>query len=142
MARHVYVDPSKFRAPLNYPNLTLTGLGEALTGKWPPGRSYVDVSRFQVPYLDYYFQKNSLFGLGDPAPSENLPPDFQSYLRTGAPMSTVRRDLGSALAQVPRVVWGILALGAGYMTYKAHKIYKEEMPKGRGGSQAPSSSSV
>ena len=135
MAKHVYVDPSKFRAPLNYPNLTLTGLGEDLRSKWPAGRSYVDVSRFQAPYLDYYFQNNQLFGLGANAVGipAKIPPDFDTYLKTGAPMSTVRRDLGSALAQVPRIAWGLLALGAGYMTYKAHKLYKSELPKKRSG---------
>src|SRR6185436_16480061 len=97
MARHVYVDPSKFRAPLNYPNLTLTGLGEPLRQSWPNGRSYVDVSRFRAPYLSYEFQNNELFGLGDPPPTQPLPEGLQAYLRTGAPMSTVRRDLGSAL---------------------------------------------
>ena len=134
MAKHVYVDPSKFRAPLNYPNLTLTGLGEALTAKWPGGRSYVDVSRFEAPYLDYYFQNNTLFGLGAAAPTQPLPAQLDAYLKTGSPMSVVRRDLGSALGQVPRVLWGIFALGAGYMTYKAYKFYKSEMPKKHGGS--------
>lgn len=131
MARHVYVDPSKFRAPLNYPNLTLTGLGESLTRKWPKGREYVDVSRFQAPYLDYYFQDNSLFGLGAAAPAQPLPASLDAYLKTGMPMSTVRRDLGSALAQVPRIVWGLFALGTGYITYKAYKTYKAESPKSR-----------
>jgi hypothetical protein len=134
MARHLYVDPSKFRAPLNYPNLTLTGLGEALQKTWPKGRSYVDVSRFEAPYLSYEFQNNSLFGLGDPMPTQPLPDDLQSYLKTGMPMGTMKRDLGSALAQVPRLVWGIFAMGAGYMTYKVYKLYKSEMPKRHGGS--------
>ena len=138
MTRHVYVDPSKFRAPLNYPNLTLTGLGgqvvtEPLRKNWPRGRSYVDVSRFEAPYLDYQFQNNELFGLGASAmPAQPLPPALQAYLQTGAPMSTVRRDLGSALAQVPRIVWGLLAFGAGYVTYKRYKAYKAELPKRRG----------
>lgn len=138
MARHVYVDPSKFRAPLNYPNLTLTGLGniepvvtEGLRRNWPSGRSYVDVSRFEAPYLDYQFQNNSLFGLGA-MPSQPLPSTLQTYLQTGAPMSTVRRDLGSALAQVPRIVWGLLAAGAGFVTYRRYKEYKAELPKKRG----------
>lgn len=140
MAKHVYVDPSKFRAPLNYPNLTLTGLGlgEALTASWPNRRSYVDVSRFEAPYLDYYFQNNSLFGVGDAAPAQPLPAQLDAYLKTGSPMSTARRDLGSALAQVPRVVWGILALGAGYMTYKTYKLYKSELPKRHGGAASGS----
>jgi len=123
---HVYVDPSKFRAPLNYPNLTLTGLGEALRKDWPGGRSYVDVSRFEAPYVDYYFQNNQLFGLGAGAPTEPLPPALEAYLETGAPMSTVRRDLGSALAQVPRVVWGISAVLAGWVSYKAWKQWDLE----------------
>lgn len=130
MAKHVYVDPSKFRAPLNYPNLTLTGLGEDLRQTWPAGRSYVDVSRFEAPYLDYYFQNNTLFGLGAAPPSQPLPAPLAAYLQTGAPMSTIRRDLGSAMAQVPRVVWGIAAVLASYMTYKAWKLVKEQSDRG------------
>lgn len=126
MARHIYVDPSKFRAPLNYPNLTLTGLGEALKQSWPKGRSYVDVSRFEAPYLDYQFQNNTLFGLGAAPPTQPLPDPLRVYLATGAPMSTIRRDLGSAMAQVPRVAWGIGAAIAGYMTYKAWKLVREQ----------------
>lgn len=124
---HVYVDPSKFRAPLNYPNLTLTGLGEPLQENWRPGRSYVDTSRFWAPYLSYEFQNNTLFGLGAPMPTQPLPEQLQAFLRTGQPMSTVRRDLGSAMAQVPRVVWGALALGAGYLSYRRWKQHKEDM---------------
>lgn len=67
--RRVYVDPSDFRAPFDSPNLTLTGLGralgEALVGKWKPGRSYMNISNFRAPYDQYYFQDNSLFGLGE-----------------------------------------------------------------------------
>jgi hypothetical protein len=128
MARHVYVDPSKFRAPLNYPNLTLTGLGEALRPDWPRGRSYVDVSRYEAPYLDYQFQDNTLFGLGAAPPTQPLPEALHAYLQTGAPMSTIRRDIGSAMGQVPRVAWGIMAAVAGYMTYKAWKLVKAEGP--------------
>jgi len=126
MAKHVYVDPSKFRAPLNYPNLTLTGLGEALRQKWPPGRSYVDTSRFWAPYLSYEFQDNTLFGLGDAMPTEPLPPKLQAYLQTGMPMNSLSRDVGSAMAQVPRVLWGVMALSASYMTYKAWKRFNQD----------------
>ncbi len=126
MAR-AYVDVSKFRAPFNYPNLQLTGLGQApLRSEWPAGRSYVDVSRYRAPYLDYFFQDNQLFGLGRAMgaaalPDAPLPRNLQAYLATGQPMSTLRRDLGSALAQVPRVAWGIGALVAGVVAYKAWK---------------------
>jgi hypothetical protein len=117
-----YVDVSKFRTPFNYPNLTLTGLGsEPLRKNWPAGRSYVDTSRYRSPYIDYQFQDNTLFGLGDALSSQPLPPAMQAYIQTGAPMSTLRRDLGSALAQVPRVAWGAGALVAGYLAYRAWK---------------------
>jgi hypothetical protein len=185
-----YVDVSKFRTPFNYPNLTLTGLGEEpLRASWPPGRSYVDVSRYRAPYLDYQFQDNTLFGLGAaaagpaaapvrclkvrgkvtpkapdgvhivcpwdpgyelarlrladsavslrPIPLSRstkqpvagmgavtdapLPADLQRYLQTGAPMGTLKRDLGSALAQVPALAWGAGALVAGFIAYKAWK---------------------
>jgi hypothetical protein len=120
-----YVDVSKFRSPYNYPTLTLTGLGaeNELKRTWPKGRSYMDTSRFRAPYLDYQFQDNQLFGLGAPAPLDQqaLPENLQAYLRTGAPMSTLRRDLGSALAQVPRLAWGLGAAVAGFVAYKAWK---------------------
>lgn len=63
--RRVYVDPSDFRAPFDSPNLTLTGLGEALVKNWKPGRSYYNISNFRAPYDQHYFQDNSLFGLGE-----------------------------------------------------------------------------
>lgn len=127
--RRAYVDVSKFRNPFNYPNLTLTGLGSepGVRGSWPKGRSYVDTSRFQSPYNDYYFQDNSMFGLGAAPPSQPLPPRLEAFLQTGQPMSTARRDLGSALAQVPRLVWGVGFAVSGWVAYKAWK----ELNRGR-----------
>jgi len=123
--RRVYAEVANFRAPFDSSALTLTGLGRT----WPAGRSYQDVSNYRTPYDGGYFQSNSLFGLGGvrqiPEPELRLmPPKVQRYLRSGEPVGTVRRDLGAASAQVPRLVWGAGAAGAlvlAYYSYRKHK---------------------
>jgi hypothetical protein len=122
--RRVYTDVANFRAPYDGGSLTLTGLGRT----WPAGRSYQDVSNYRAPYDSGYFQSNSLFGLGAVQMSEEklrlMPVKVQRYLRSGEPVGTMRRDLGAASAQIPRLVWGASAVGASVLAYYSWKKYK------------------
>lgn len=54
-----------------------------------------------------------------------LPPALDRFLKTGAPMSSFRRDLGAATAQVPWWAYGVGGLVAFYMGYKAYKRHAE-----------------
>jgi hypothetical protein len=70
-----------------------------------------------LPPADWTSMKRPMAG----APTGPLPEGLEAYVRTGAPMSSIKRDLGAAMAQVPRVVWGLGAVVAGYVAYKAWK---------------------
>lgn len=119
--KRTYADTSNFRAPFD--PVALQGIGAV-------HRSYEDVSNFRAPYDDGYYQSGSLRGLGTaplllgpahvPTP-EQAPPAMRAYLQSGRPMGTLRRDLGSALNQVPQ--WVYIALGAAglYFAYQAYK---------------------
>jgi len=54
-----------------------------------------------------------------------LPPALERYLQTGAPMSTLRRDLGAATAQIPRWGYGILALVAFLLSGSAYRRWRD-----------------
>lgn len=131
--RRSYVDTSAFRSPYSAPTLTLTGVGA-----WPPGRSYYSIANFLAPYEDFMLNPQSLFGLGAEAvPQEalmRLPPKFRRYVVSGEPIGTFRRDLSAAGAQVPRLVYGLLMVGAGYMGYRSYKHWKKRRrgKKGKG----------
>ena len=124
--RRVYTSTAHFRAPYDGGSLTLTGLGA-----WPSGRSYHDVSNYRAPYDTGYFQSNSMMGLGQLPESEVriLPPKFQRYVRSGEPMGSFLRDMGTASAQVPRWIWGVGAAVALGMTYWSYKKFKKSKPE-------------
>lgn len=67
-------------------------------------------------------------GMGDAGSdlrSMPLPPALERYLQTGAPMSTFRRDLGAATAQVPRWGYALLALGAFLIAGSAYRRWRD-----------------
>ena len=122
--KRTYTSVSDFRAP--YDSVPFAGLGATR-------RSYEDVSNFRAPYDNGYFQNNTLFGLGAaatassgivPNPNE-APAELQAYLASGRPMGTARRDLGSALNQVPRWVYAVLGAGALYLAWKSYQGNKQ-----------------
>jgi hypothetical protein len=119
--KRVNVDVSNFRGPLD--PVPFAGLGAAAPG-WPGGRSYWNVSNFRAPYDTGRFNA-SLMGLGATQvavpPSALLPPRFQEYLATGAPMRSVVGAVQPALCQIPRWAWALIAAGAGYAAYRAFK---------------------
>ena len=55
-----------------------------------------------------------------------LPEEMERYINIGQPMSTWRRDLGSAFAQVPRYVYGAGIVLSLFMAHRAHKRWKKE----------------
>lgn len=126
----LYADVSDFRSPFQSPNLTLTGLGRA--------HSYREISNFRAPYDDGYFQNNTLFGLGAPATGSGTDVEYQTqafpeklrlYVEAGDPMGTLRRDLASVSAQIPRLAWFGIAAGASLLGYFSYKRHKKENPK-------------
>jgi hypothetical protein len=54
-----------------------------------------------------------------------LPPALERYLQTGAPMSTIRRDLGAATAQIPRWGFGVLAAVAFLLAGSAYRRWRD-----------------
>ena len=68
-------------------------------------------------------------GFGDAASDLRalpLPGSLERYLATGAPMSTIRRDLGAATAQIPRWAYGALAGVAILLGAKAYTRWRDE----------------
>ena len=68
-------------------------------------------------------------GLGDAASdlrSLPLPGALERYVVTGAPMSSLRRDLGAATAQIPRWVYSAGAVLAILLAAKAYKTWRDE----------------
>lgn len=94
---------------------------------WPRGRSYVDVSNFRAPYDKGYYQSGALQGLGAlqaGLDQRQLPEKFRRYVVSGEKMGTFRRDLGSALNQVPRWLYGVLAVGGFGLAYLSYRRWK------------------
>jgi hypothetical protein len=61
-----------------------------------------------------------------------LPEAMERYVNIGQPMPSWRRDLGSAFAQVPRVVYGAGIALSLFMAHRAYKRWKKE----KGGARA------
>lgn len=112
--KRTYVSTADFRAPFD--SAVLSGMGAV-------SRHYMDVANFRAGYDNGYFQDNSLFGLGAlPAAAVTpgaLPVAFRRYVEAGVPMPSWRRDLGAATSQIPRWVWGLCAVGALALAYRA-----------------------
>jgi hypothetical protein len=122
--KRTYADTSNFRAPFD--PVAFQGIGAV-----PVRRTYEDVSQFRAPYNQGYYQSGELQGLGAatsgsafvPSPAQ-APPNMRAYLQSGRPMGTLRRDLGSALNQVPQWVYVVLGATGLYFAYKAYKQNK------------------
>lgn len=120
--KRTYADTSNFRAPFD--PIPFQGIGAV-----PVRRTYEDVSQFRAPYNQGYYQSGELQGLGSQAtyvPSlaptpEQAPPALRAYLQSGRPMGTLRRDLGSALNQVPQWVYVVLGATGLYFAFKAYR---------------------
>lgn len=110
--------------------------GNTILTKWPKGRSYYDVSYFRSPYKHGYYQDGSLRGLGAPAASipaaidANAPPDVKRYLLSGEPVSPVVNNVSLPFNQVPRLGYGIIALGAAALGYVSYKRFKKNKSGG------------
>ena len=136
--RRVYTSTAHFRAPYDTPNVSFAGLGaghaEYDANKWPAGRSYWSPHFYRAPYQAGYYQSGALRGLGAAAPSSalvvpsasGLPPSIQRYAVSGQPPSPILRDLGTVSNQIPRWGYAALALGAGWLAYKAWKQAEQE----------------
>jgi len=73
-------------------------------------------------------------GMGDAASdlrSLPLPGSLERYVVTGAPMSSLKRDLGAISAQIPRWVYGGSAVLAILLAAKAYKSWRDEPARGR-----------
>jgi hypothetical protein len=58
-----------------------------------------------------------------------LPEPMERYISIGEPMSTWRRDLGSAMGQVPRGVYGAGIVLTLFLAHRAYKRWKKENGK-------------
>lgn len=55
-----------------------------------------------------------------------LPEPMERYVSIGQPMSSWRRDFGSAFSQVPRLVYGAGIVVSLFMARRAYKRFKKE----------------
>lgn len=127
--RRLYVDPANSYAILN--GAVLQGLGaDKILQHWPRGRSYNDIATFRAPYTTGYYQDGSLLGLGAVPSSvssviaSNAPPNLKRYLLSGEPMPALSNNVALPTNQIPRMGYGLIALGAlalGYVSYKRFK---------------------
>ena len=109
----------------------LQGLGSTILSKWPKGRSYHDIATHRAPYKSGYYQDNSLMGLGVPPTSvpaaidANAPPDVKRFLLSGEPVSALSNNVSLPFNQVPRLGYGVIALGAAALSYFSYKKFKK-----------------
>lgn len=130
MSNRQYIDVSNSYSILK--GAVLQGLGaETILTQWPKGRSYHDVSYFRSPYKHGYFQDGSLLGLGA-APSSvaaqvdaNAPPDVKRFLLSGEPVSNLSNNVALPFNQMPRLGYGLIALGAAALGYVSYKRFKK-----------------
>lgn len=128
--RRLYVDPANSYAILNAAVLQGLGADKILT-KWPRGRSYNDIATFRAPYTTSYFQDGSLLGLGAPpaaipgAISSNAPPNLKRYLLSGEPVPALANNVALPTNQIPRLGYGLIAIGALALSYVSYKRFKK-----------------
>ncbi len=112
----------------------LQGLGgDVILPPWPRGRSYYDISMFRSPYKRGVFQTDNpaLLGLGAPPSSisasidQSAPPDVKRFLLSGEPVSPLVNNVSLPANQVPRMGYGIIALGALALSYVSYKRFKK-----------------
>ncbi|HEX3139413.1 MAG TPA: hypothetical protein VHQ87_05130 [Rhizobacter sp.] len=116
----------------------LQGLGaDKILTRWPRGRSYSDIATFRAPYKTSYFQDGSLLGLGAPPSSiaasidQAAPPNVKRFLLSGEPVPALANNVALPTNQVPRLGYGLIALGALTLSYVSYKRFKKA--KGQAG---------
>jgi hypothetical protein len=136
MSRRMYTDTAHSYSILR--GAVLQGLGNGtILKQWPPGRSYHDVSYFRSPYKHgMYNPTNQLLGLGAvpstvaAAVSQNAPPNVKRFIVGGEPVPRLENNVSLPLNQVPRIGYGILALGAAALSYVSYKRFKKAQKSG------------
>ncbi len=138
MSQRMYTDTSHSYSILR--GAVLQGLGSndgTILTKWPKGRSYYDVSYFRSPYKrGMYNPTNQLLGLGAvpstvaAAVDQNAPPNVKRFLLSGEPVSKLENNVALPFNQVPRIGYGILALGAAALSYVSYKRFKKQHRSG------------
>lgn len=132
MTRRLYADTAHDHSMLR--GAVLQGLsGDVILQKWPRGRSYYDVSHFRSPYKNGVYQTDNppLLGLGSPPSSisasidQSAPPDVKRFLLSGEPVSPLVNNMSLPTNQVPRMGYGIIALGALALSYVSYKRFKK-----------------
>lgn len=110
----------------------LQGLGhDKILTHWPKGRSYSDIATFRAPYTSSYFQSGSLLGLGAPPSSiaaaidQSAPANVKRFLLSGEPVPALSNNVSLPLNQVPRLGYGVIALGALVLSYVSYKRFKK-----------------
>ena len=130
MSHRLYVSTANSYAILK--GAVLQGLGHDgdIIHQWPKGRSYHDIAWFRSPYRSGYYQDGSLLGLG--ALPGNIaagidaaaPPEVKRYLLSGEPVPKLSNNVSLPLNQIPRIGYGLIAVGAAalcYISYKRHR---------------------
>lgn len=130
MSKRMYVDSSNSYSFLK--GAVLQGLGSnTILTKWPKGRSYHDTGYFRSPYTRGYYQDGSLLGLGAPPSSiaasidQSAPPNVKRFLLSGEPVPALSNNVSLPLNQVPRLGYGVIALGALALSYVSYKRFKK-----------------
>lgn len=129
--RRIYADTAHDHSFLT--GAVLQGLGaDKILTAWPKGRSYHDIATFRAPYTTSYFQSGSLLGLGAPpstiasAIDQSSPPDVKRFLLSGEPVSKLSNNVALPMNQVPRLGYGVIALGALALSYVSYKRFKKQ----------------
>ncbi len=132
MTYRLYADTAHDHSMLR--GAVLQGLGgDVILQKWPKGRSYYDVSYFRSPYKRGVFQTDNpaLLGLGAPPSGiaasidQSAPPDVKRFLLSGEPVSPLVNNVSLPANQVPRLGYGVIALGALALSYVSYKRFKK-----------------
>lgn len=141
MSQRLYTDTAHSYSILR--GAVLQGLGSESGGtilqKWPAGRSYHDVSYFRSPYKrGMYNPSNQLLGLGAvpsnvaAAVDQAAPPNVKRFLLSGEPVSKLENNVSLPFNQVPRIGYGIIALGAAALSYVSYKRFKKAKSSSHG----------
>ncbi len=135
----LYADVSHAHSMLT--GAVLQGLGrDTILQSWPKGRSYNDISHFRSPYVRGVYQTDNppLLGLGAPpttiaaAIDQSAPPNVKRFLLSGEPVPALANNFALPTNQVPRLGYGIIALGALALSYVSYKRFKKST-KGQSG---------
>lgn len=139
MSRRLYTDTAHSYSILR--GAVLQGLGSnggTILTEWPKGRSYHDVSYFRSPYKHGMYNPNQLLGLGAvpstvaAAVDQNAPPNVKRFLLSGEPVSKIENNVSLPFNQVPRIGYGLLALGAVALSYVSYKRFKKSKSSNHG----------